>query len=200
MTDEIKINQNVNQSQEQQQDQVVTLPAEPAIVEPAEQEQTQEQTQEQHPAEEGAEDGKEDGQEQTQEQALKAEIPAGPDPQPADAPVDEPATPAEPEAPKVPEPFTISAELRAKFDARGEEGRALEALQKAFIDEMRDRVVASRDASRAIWEEVYAAAGLSQADFNGTLDPETGVVTFEATTKGDAPSGLGAILKKMLAA
>jgi hypothetical protein len=93
--------------------------------------------------------------------------------------------------------FQVSEELRAKFLNLANQGSVIEIHVKVFNDDMLVRATALRDEGRQLWAAVFAEAGLSQEDFAGSFDPETGTVIFEPQARNEGQTSWDDIFKKL---
>jgi hypothetical protein len=116
-------------------------------------------------------------------------------PLPVEHPIEDQAHEAE--APKQPISFKVPEELATEFMARHDDAQALESMQASFINEMKGRVLAARLEAKKTWVKVYEAAGLTRDEYDGTLDPDTGIVTFDPKVAEEEESGVGSIFKKL---
>ena len=101
-----------------------------------------------------------------------------------------------------PMPFQATPEMLGAFERIGHAQAAVHQLIAAFNQDATQRLADASKEAQDLWAQIFAAAGVERAEFNGELDRTTGEVTFSPKDDGTLdlpvpPANLGEILAQL---
>lgn len=78
--------------------------------------------------------------------------------------------------------------------------KMIDQLIQRFIDQGKEKIKELRAEARALWAEIFAAAGLDQTVYEGVLDTSENTVTFteKAVDEEVGDATLNSIVKRLL--